>query len=227
MLVRRIAPFPTADPGAYALVGMGTLFAGIIRAPMTSVFMIFEITQDYQILVPLMLANMLSFVISRRYQPVPIYHALLRQDGVHLPSAAAALGSSRTARHVMRAEMSFISPDSPVEQAWHRAVEYEAPGYLVGTPDHLLGVVTREQLERWRSSEKSSDPVGAVVDGDFVHVHPDHPLDVVLDRLSETNGLLPVVSRTNIRRVEGIVTPETMLAIRNRRIDTASDVRSQ
>ena len=88
MLVHRVAPFPTGDPGAYALVGMGTLFAGIIRAPMTSVFMIFEITQDYQILVPLMVANMLSFVISRRYQPVPVYHALLHQDGVHLPSPA-------------------------------------------------------------------------------------------------------------------------------------------
>ena len=86
MLVHRIAPFPTGDPGAYALVGMGTLFAGIIRAPMTSVFMIFEITQDYQILVPLMVANMLSFMISKRYQPAPVYHALLRQDGVHLPS---------------------------------------------------------------------------------------------------------------------------------------------
>ena len=88
MLVHRIAPFPTGDPGAYALVGMGTLFAGIIRAPMTSVFMIFEITQDYQILVPLMVANLLSFMISRRYQPVPVYHALLHQDGVHLPSPA-------------------------------------------------------------------------------------------------------------------------------------------
>ena len=87
MLVHRIAPFPTGDPGAYALVGMGTLFAGIIRAPMTSVFMIFEITQDYQILVPLMVANMLSFMISRRYQPVPVYHALLPQDSVHLPGA--------------------------------------------------------------------------------------------------------------------------------------------
>ena len=84
IIVRRFAPFPVANPGAYALVGMGTLFAGIIRAPMTSVFMIFEITQDYQILVPLMVANLLSFVISRRYQPVPVYHALLEQDGVHL-----------------------------------------------------------------------------------------------------------------------------------------------
>jgi chloride channel protein, CIC family len=85
-LVHRMAPFPTGDAGAYALVGMGTLFAGIIRAPMTSVFMIFEITQDYQILVPLMVANLLSFVISRRYLPLPVYHALLEQDGVHLPS---------------------------------------------------------------------------------------------------------------------------------------------
>ncbi|HXT30469.1 MAG TPA: chloride channel protein [Vicinamibacterales bacterium] len=85
LLVRHFAPFPTADPGAYALVGMGTLFAGIVRAPMTSVFMIFEITQDYQILVPLMVANMLSFVISRRYQRLPVYHALLEQDGIHIP----------------------------------------------------------------------------------------------------------------------------------------------
>ncbi len=89
-LVHGYAPFPTADPGAYALVGMGTLFAGIIRAPMTSVFMIFEITQDYQILVPLMVANMISLLISRRYQPTPVYQALLQQDQVTLPTRVAA-----------------------------------------------------------------------------------------------------------------------------------------
>src|SRR5208283_1440505 len=88
ILMHRLAPFPTGDPGAYALVGMGTLFAGIIRAPMTSVFMIFELTQDYQILVPLMIANMLSFVISKQYLPKPVYHALLEQDHIHLPGSA-------------------------------------------------------------------------------------------------------------------------------------------
>ena len=85
VLMHRFAPFPTGDPGAYALVGMGTLFAGIIRAPMTSVFMIFELTQDYQVLVPLMVANMISYLISKRYQPVPLYRALLEQDDVHMP----------------------------------------------------------------------------------------------------------------------------------------------
>jgi CIC family chloride channel protein len=69
---------------------MGTVFAGIIRAPMTSVFMIFEITQDYQILVPLMVANLLSLTISRHYQPEPVYRALLRQDGVALPERMSA-----------------------------------------------------------------------------------------------------------------------------------------
>lgn len=88
MLINQFAPFPTAAPGAYALVGMGTLFAGIIRAPMTSVFMIFEITQDYQILVPLMVANLTSFVISSRFQPTPLYQALLQQDGVFLKEPA-------------------------------------------------------------------------------------------------------------------------------------------
>ena len=97
MLVHQFAPFPTAAPGAYALVGMGTLFAGIIRAPMTSVFMIFELTQDYQILVPLMIANMLSFAISKRFQPKPVYHALLEQNHVYLPDAETRGSSGRLA----------------------------------------------------------------------------------------------------------------------------------
>lgn len=78
-------PDVTGSPGAYALVGMGTAFAGIVRAPMTSVVMIFEITRDYSIIVPLMVANLLSYLVSQRLQPQPVYEALLRQDGITLP----------------------------------------------------------------------------------------------------------------------------------------------
>src|ERR1051326_8668321 len=218
MVVHRVAPFPTADPGAYALVGMGTLFAGIVRAPMTSVFMIFEITQDYQILVPLMVANLLSFAISKRYQPMPIYHSLRHQDGIHLPSPGSQGPlSTRTAGQVMRTDVSFIGADMPAQDAWRGIAPGAQPGYLVGTPDGLVGVITREQLERWNASEQRASPVGSLLEGDFVHVHPDQPLDVVLDRLSESNGLLPVVSRTDVRRVEGVVTPDSVVAGRNRR----------
>jgi len=218
MAVHRLAPFPTGDIGAYALVGMGTLFAGIIRAPMTSVFMIFEITQDYQILVPLMVANMLSFVISRHYQPVPVYHALLRQDGVHLPSAATSTrGSVRTADQVMSTEMWFLPPDMSVAQAWRAAQEREDPAYLVGTRDRLLGTLTREQLEDLQATGRASDAVSLVVGDAFVHAHPDHPIDVVLDRLSESGGVLPVVSRIHARRVDGVITHDSLLNRRTAR----------
>src|ERR1700730_2263441 len=72
-------PGHVANAGAYALVGMGTAFAGIIRAPMTSVVMIFETTRDYAVIVPLMISNLVSFFVSSRLQPQPIYEVLAYQ----------------------------------------------------------------------------------------------------------------------------------------------------
>jgi CIC family chloride channel protein len=212
MAVHRLAPFPTADPGAYALVGMGTLFAGIIRAPMTSVFMIFEITQDYQILVPLMVANMLSFTISKRYQPVPVYHALLQQDGVHLPLPGThAIGSTRTARQVMQTDVVLIPPDLSIEQAWQLTCGNGAPAYLVGTRDRLAGSVSHQWLDESRRSGKGMDPIASIVERPSVHAHVDHPIDVVLERLAQSGGILPVVSRADANRVVGVVTIDGLL----------------
>ncbi len=150
MIVHLVAPFPTANPGAYALAGMGTLFAGIIRAPMTSVFMIFEITQDYQFLVPLMVANMLSFAISRRLQPAPVYHALLEQDGVHLPAAPFGTASRRTAGHIMQGLPRFLDPDIAAGAALLTLQAEDRPAALVGNHDHLDGIVTRANSSRSR-----------------------------------------------------------------------------
>jgi CIC family chloride channel protein len=212
LIVHRVAPFPTGDPGAYALVGMGTLFAGIIRAPMTSVFMIFEITQDYQILVPLMVANLLSFMISKHCQPVPVYHALLHQDGVHLPSpATTAAGPGTLARDVMRTDMTFIAPDLSIAEALRWATDHAAPAYLIGTPERLLGVVTRPQLEKLREMGRAADRLDGLALEAFAHAHPDHPIEVVLERLAESDGILPVVSRTEVRRVEGVITGDSIL----------------
>ena len=71
--------------GAFALVGMGAVFAGIIRAPMTSVLIIFEMTGSYGLILPLMIANMSAYGLARHWRSVPVYEALLLQDGVILP----------------------------------------------------------------------------------------------------------------------------------------------
>jgi len=83
-----IFPDHTGNAGAYALVGMGAAFAGIIRTPMTSVIMIFEVTRDYTIIVPLMISNLCSYFLAQKLQRMTIYEALSLQDGITMPSAA-------------------------------------------------------------------------------------------------------------------------------------------
>src|SRR5262249_53185509 len=78
---RHLYPVLTGTTATYALVGMGVLFAGFLRAPMTSVFMVLEVSGDYSIIVPVILANAFAYVISRSLQPVPIFDLLTRQDG--------------------------------------------------------------------------------------------------------------------------------------------------
>jgi len=76
---------PADSIGAFAVVGMGAVFAGIVRAPMTSILIIFEMTGGYGLVLPLMIANMSAFALARHWRHTPVYEALLAQDGIHLP----------------------------------------------------------------------------------------------------------------------------------------------
>jgi CIC family chloride channel protein len=76
---------PADAIGAFAVVGMGAVFAGIVRAPMTSILIVFEMTGGYGLVLPLMIANMSAFALARHWRPVPVYEALLAQDGIELP----------------------------------------------------------------------------------------------------------------------------------------------
>jgi chloride channel protein, CIC family len=212
MLVHQFAPFPTAAPGAYALVGMGTLFAGIIRAPMTSVIMIFELTQDYQILVPLMIANMLSFVISRRFQPKPVYHALLEQNHIYIPDADTRLSKRAwRAKNIMTRDVSFIPDATSVQEAWRAFEETKSSVLLVGDWNQLVGIVTRKAVEQAMSSGRETDSVATLTTSDFEYLHGDQPLDVALERFGHNPGVVPVLSRTGHRKVEGVITLDTIL----------------
>src|SRR6202020_2955993 len=72
--------------GSYALVGMGVLFAAFLPAPLTSVFMVMEVSGNYSIIIPVILANTIAYLISRVLQPIPIFELLTLQDGLYLPS---------------------------------------------------------------------------------------------------------------------------------------------
>jgi len=218
-----VAPFPIGAPGAYALVGMGALFAGIIRAPMTSVFMIFELTQDYQIFVPLMVANMISYTISRRYQPDPVYHALLKQDGVHLPGFVRPSAGGWRAGDVMSDDVRVVEPHVTVETAVTRLSEAPAPCLLVGSRKRLLGIVATDRLLEEMSEGRGQQPVASVMSEDWTHVHPDHGIDVVMERFGRNPGVLPVLSRSNVNAVEGVITRDTLMQVFGRKAAGSPD----
>jgi CIC family chloride channel protein len=79
-------PHLTGSIGSYALVGMGVLFAAFLRAPLTSVFMVLEVSGNYAIVLPVILANTIAYLLSRTLQPVPIFEIFTHQDGLDLPS---------------------------------------------------------------------------------------------------------------------------------------------
>jgi CIC family chloride channel protein len=207
-VVHHFWPAQTATPGAYALVGMGTLFAGILRVPMTSVLMIFETTHDYAVIVPLMISNLVSFFISARLQPVPIYECLAIQDGIHLPNEGGRRRSAqRQAASVMRAATETVSAQSTVAEALAQVRGSAFHDWPVTDEKGIQGVVSVAQLGKAVADGEEGKTVRSIVAStEFPHVHADHPLHVVLERMGSAKlDLLPVVSRANIHHLLGVV----------------------
>jgi CIC family chloride channel protein len=80
-------PFPAASPEAYMLVGMGTFFAGVFRSPITSIFLVFEVSASYVIILPVMIANITAYLLSRKLYAMPFFKMTAKIEGVALPSA--------------------------------------------------------------------------------------------------------------------------------------------
>ena len=213
-VAHQLFPAYTATAGAYALVGMGALFAGIVRAPMTSVLMIFEMTRDYSVIVPLMIANLLSLFISTRFQRQPIYEALAHQDGIHLPNLKTREEPGRRkVQQVMRSATETLPAQMHVHQALERMDSGQFRTLPVTDEGNIVGVLSRAVLEKavhdGEGGKKLMDFINAL---DFPHVHSDHALHLALERMSASHlDMLPVVNRANAHRLEGIVTLRDVL----------------
>jgi chloride channel protein, CIC family len=206
-------PAYTATAGAYALVGMGAVFAGVVRAPMTSVLMIFEMTQDYAVIVPLMIANLVSLFVASVLQHEPIYEALAVQDGIHLPSAKTRERSGqRRAASIMKASGSTLPAETTVREALEQVRSTGLRTWLVTDRRGVIGIVDRSHLER-EEAEGPDKHLGDLVDAlAFPHVHADQGLDLALERMGTNQiEILPVVNRADVHKLEGIVTLQDVL----------------
>jgi len=207
-------PNQTAGPGAYALIGMGTAFAGIVRTPLTSVIMVFEMTRDYSIIVPLMISNLISFLVSYQLQREPIYEALAHQEGVHLPS-----GESREQLKRLQAGAYMQPPervfplDLSMAEARLRINQWHVNSWPVAHDGVMKGVVKLEQLSAGADAERGEVRDSLQTD-QFAFIYGDQSLSLALERMG-TAGVdsLPVVSRANRSELQGVLTlPDILTA---------------
>jgi chloride channel protein, CIC family len=208
--------FPThvAGPGVYALVGMGAAFAGIVRAPMTSVVMIFETTRDYAVIVPLMISNLVSFFISSRLQPEPIYEVLAYQDGIHLPTVASRAGvTRRRVVQAMRPATEILEASMTPAAALEKIAGSELHAWPVQGQAGILGVLSLKDLQSAATDGNSAHNLKELITQEgFPHLHSDQSLAVALERMGAASlDCLPVVSRADVHKLEGIVTLQDVL----------------
>jgi CIC family chloride channel protein len=206
-------PHLNVSPGTYALVGMGVLFAGFLRAPMTSVFMVLEVSGNYSIIVPVIVANTVAYVISRGLQPIAIFDMLTRQDGLELPSM-----EEQREEGVLRVEDAMRPPEGPivdgeksVEQALREMDRQEIDDLLVRLGSGGWSSVTRQQLVELAADGKGAANLISLFASQTVpYLHPDHPLDTALRHVDRWQ-LVPVVSRADFRRLEGVISQRDVL----------------
>lgn len=157
----------SSDIGAFALVGMGAVFAGIIRAPITSVLIIFEMTGSYGLILPLMISNMTAFALARHFRPLPIYEALLHQDKIYLPHPGARVSHALAQLRVgnaMTVDPVTISATASIAEALRQVENDDFSTYpVVANGYSFVGFVTETRLRRIAAEGGRDQRVATIV----------------------------------------------------------------
>ena len=209
---RMFFPHLTGSTGTYVLVGMGVLFAGFLRVPMTSVFMVLEVSGNYEIVVPGLVANTVSYLVSRGLQEVPIFDLLTRQDGLILPSLEEE--REEAILHVEDAMLPvpriILIAEDYVDANRQRIQDSKELVFLVRLHPTGWAAITREHLERLFREGKGEHTLASVLPRQSIpSLYPDMPLDSAL-RYVNDYSLVPVVNRADSWHLEGVISRQSV-----------------
>ncbi len=222
-IVHFIFPGSTATPEAYAMIGMGAVVAGTTHAPVTAILMLFELTEGYQIILPVMIACTLSTVTARYIQPHSIYTLKLARRGVSLSvSREETVMRSFHVSDVMHSPPPVLPESATFQQVVSRLLGSQDPYcYTVQENDQLAGVISLNDIKTLLN-EGGLD--GLVVAGDLarpVHTvaHAKEPLADCLRKFRETQlDSLPVSPDPNSMQIIGIVSQPDLLELYDREV---------
>ncbi len=207
--------FPSLDIriGTYALMGMGAYFVSVVRTPFTSILMIFEMTRNYNIILPLMLSNIVAYFIASRLSAGSIYEKISAQDGIHLPGREDY--EILDAIHVEDAMVTHpftLDHSLSVQEAVDLTRKTSYSGFPVMKNRLLFGVVSSSELGQAYLKGQKDLIIENICQRKLVSIYPDQSLMLAFHKLKEHSvSRILVVARTNNRRLVGIVTAEDIV----------------
>ncbi|MBN2530917.1 MAG: chloride channel protein [Deltaproteobacteria bacterium] len=203
LMVEQLFPGQTAHSGAYALVGMGAVLAGTTHAPITAILMLFEITSNYTIILPLMFACIISLVLSTRLFPTSIFTTRLKRRGVRLRSSAEAELMRRTrVRRLLKPFPETMLPVTPASKVVEGALSSPSGHqYVVDASDKLLGEISLQRIKAILREQSLDDALMLAVDmmdSPVTSVALDDTLDVAMGHISRLDTeMLPVLDKND------------------------------
>jgi CIC family chloride channel protein len=209
-IVGRLLPAALiADPAAYAMAGMAALIAGVIRAPITAVLLLFELTADYRLILPLMLTTVVSLFLVERLAPQSIYQEALARKGIRLSAGREVLLMETIhVRDVLTPQPPLIPVDLPARMLPVRFGELNTHGMIVvDAANQLAGVVTTQDISRAaETGSLETATTGDICTREVVTVTPDDTVAEALRRMGPRDlGRLPVVAVDDPRCVVGLL----------------------
>ena len=198
-------------PAAFAMVGMAALLAGAVHAPLTAILLLFEMTRDYRIILPLMFSVVISLLLSQRLQRDSVYTLGLLRKGIRLEKRRDIdVMESVQVGDVMLCEISALPLDFPVGDLGERFLQTGRHGFAVAAEDgSLFGIVSVSDYRRALAGEfgpLENLTVKDIATRDLVTVYPDETVGVALKRMSPRDlSRLPVVARDDPLHLLGMI----------------------
>jgi CIC family chloride channel protein len=222
-LVHSQFPAFTGSTGAYALVGMAALVGGTTHAPLTAILIIFEMTGDYRIILPLMVAVAFSTLVARHLFEQSIYTIKLAARGVFLKGGKdLMILRSIKAYEVMDRNFETISPTTHLREIIHKIESTRESYYMVVDTNRCLrGVISLQDLRGFLTKSGLDDLVIAedIAHTDIVTVEPDDNLEEVRRKFAlQDLQLLPVVEPRNGNRIIAVLRHNDMMTVYNKRL---------
>jgi CIC family chloride channel protein len=217
----------STDVGAFALVGMGAVFAGIVRAPITSVLIIFEMTGSYGLILPLMISNTTAFALARHLRPTPIYEALLHQDKIYLPHRGARVSHALEQLRVgsaMTKDPVTISAQASIAEALQQIENDDFSTYpVVENGRSFVGFVTKVRLRRTAAEGGLKQSVASVVESS-PQARPDDTLVRAVVKMEKSGARqLGVIDKRDGNKLIGLLTMSDIVRAHARAAMDAAD----